>query len=565
MTLTIKDSLELTSQGKHGSPSQSSENKPGLSPRSNPVCLEVPVTVRSLPGDDSSGSSGPIREEGRTVIVFDNGAVLRLSNNLPPGQKVILSNAQGSDVVCRIVKGQNLPTVKGYIEVEFIEQFNDFWRIHQTGEPVSVSLPAAPALPPQPVSVTSPAAPQAAPFVPPRVITPEKETTNASGSGPTFDDIAGLVRMSPPAASRVKANESASQVGSLKSKVEAARPQVDSSIPHPSDDMPVAIADIVPVKRTVPAPQEFSSLPMQNSARSSDVVARGMLASGQMSSSSSSNEARSRTPLLLGGAALVLAGLGAGYYFMHQGSTPAPAAPVAAVQPSASVPSAQSIEAEPVPAPQPAVEQAPAESQPDSTIASAAPEPVVSASTEGQNSRRPANNNSGAKQPDRASKQRQQIPSLKMRSPSAPRQDLGKLSAGSAPSVTDVSSAVAVGGAPPASMLAPVVRTENQPAPPPSINSPAPSARSVREPKLISSTQPTYPAVARQSNTQGMVVVSAEVDARGIVTSAKAISGPVTLRQAAIDAVKQWKYSPALIDGKPASAQVTVNVQFRLN
>jgi protein TonB len=61
------------------------------------------------------------------------------------------------------------------------------------------------------------------------------------------------------------------------------------------------------------------------------------------------------------------------------------------------------------------------------------------------------------------------------------------------------------------------------------------------------------------------VVVSAEVDAKGNVTSVKAISGVVTLRQAATDAVRQWKYSPALIDGKPASSQVTVDVQFRLN
>jgi protein TonB len=61
------------------------------------------------------------------------------------------------------------------------------------------------------------------------------------------------------------------------------------------------------------------------------------------------------------------------------------------------------------------------------------------------------------------------------------------------------------------------------------------------------------------------VVITAQVDARGGVTDIKAVSGPAALRQAAIDAVRQWKYSPALIDGKPASAQVTVDVQFRLN
>jgi outer membrane biosynthesis protein TonB len=37
------------------------------------------------------------------------------------------------------------------------------------------------------------------------------------------------------------------------------------------------------------------------------------------------------------------------------------------------------------------------------------------------------------------------------------------------------------------------------------------------------------------------------------------------LREAAIDAVKQWKYAPELIDGKPVAAQVTIGVEFRLN
>jgi len=49
------------------------------------------------------------------------------------------------------------------------------------------------------------------------------------------------------------------------------------------------------------------------------------------------------------------------------------------------------------------------------------------------------------------------------------------------------------------------------------------------------------------------------------VVSATAVSGPMMLRQAAADSVKLWKYSPALVDGKPAPAQITVNVEFRLN
>src|ERR1700687_2722739 len=100
MTLTIKDSPDLNSPGKPGAPSQNSENKTGQSPRSNPVCLEVAVTIRRLP-PEAGGRAQPIREDGRTVIVFDNGAVLRSTNNMPIGQTVIVSNASGRDVGCR--------------------------------------------------------------------------------------------------------------------------------------------------------------------------------------------------------------------------------------------------------------------------------------------------------------------------------------------------------------------------------------------------------------------------------------------------------------------------------
>ena len=144
MTLTIKNSPDLNSLGKPGASSQNSENKSGESPRTNPVCLEVGVTIRSLP-NEAGGQTQPIREEGRTVIVFDNGAVLRSTNNLPIGQTVILSNPNGRDVVCRVVGGRNLPNVKGYVEVEFIEPVNDFWDIHQAGNPAGAT--ASPATP----------------------------------------------------------------------------------------------------------------------------------------------------------------------------------------------------------------------------------------------------------------------------------------------------------------------------------------------------------------------------------------------------------------------------------
>ncbi len=556
MTLTIKDPPDSASPGKPGTPSQNAENKAGGSPRSNPVCLEVPVTVRSLPGEGSVGSSGPIREEGRTVIVFDNGAVLRLANNLAAGQKVIVSNAQGSDVVCRVVHGRNLPTVKGYIEVEFIEQFNDFWRIHQTAQPANVSPPPAPVL-------TSPL-PASVPHTPAsRIAPPVNEMASLEGGAPSFEDIAGLVRMSPPPAVQPRAIEPAGQIAVPKDKKDSGYLQDERPVTTSSVITPVPLADVVPVKRKVPQPQDYSSLPVQKPAVSSEAVPRDTLAFGRMSASSSSDSG-SRMPLIAGGAILILAGLGAGFFLLHRETAPAPA-PAASVQPAAPASPPPASEAQPSEAPPAAVEQVPAQARQAAALAAAVPEAAVPAASNAQKPKQPARDNADVKEPDLASKQRQQIPSLKMGAPSVPSPKLAKLSDASAPNITDVSSSTGIAGPSPASLLSPIVRTEAQPAPPPSAVSSPPPTKTVREPKLISSTRPQYPALARQASTQGTVVVSADVDARGIVIGARAVSGPATLRPAAIDAVKQWKYSPALIDGKPTSAQVTVDVEFRLN
>jgi protein TonB len=87
----------------------------------------------------------------------------------------------------------------------------------------------------------------------------------------------------------------------------------------------------------------------------------------------------------------------------------------------------------------------------------------------------------------------------------------------------------------------------------------------ITDPKLISSTRPVYPVTARQSNIEGSVTVVIYIDKTGKVFSARALSGPVMLRAAAEDAVKQWKYSPGLEDGNPAQSHVVVKVDFKIN
>ncbi len=86
----------------------------------------------------------------------------------------------------------------------------------------------------------------------------------------------------------------------------------------------------------------------------------------------------------------------------------------------------------------------------------------------------------------------------------------------------------------------------------------------VKQAKLISSIPPVYPALARNQHVSGDVRIDALIDANGRVTSMKVVSGPTLLHQAAMDALRQWKYQPASLDGKPVPMHLTVTIQFRL-
>jgi TonB family protein len=93
---------------------------------------------------------------------------------------------------------------------------------------------------------------------------------------------------------------------------------------------------------------------------------------------------------------------------------------------------------------------------------------------------------------------------------------------------------------------------------------PLPIGGDVKSAKLINSVSPVYPAMAKNQHVSGDVRVDALIDANGRVTTMKVISGPTLLQQAAMDALRQWKYQPAALDGKAVPMHLTVTLQFRL-
>jgi len=81
---------------------------------------------------------------------------------------------------------------------------------------------------------------------------------------------------------------------------------------------------------------------------------------------------------------------------------------------------------------------------------------------------------------------------------------------------------------------------------------------------LLRKVQPNYPPLARQARIQGVVVLQAEISKEGNIQNLQLISGHPMLAPAAIEAVKQWKYKPYLLNGEPVEVETQVQVNFTL-
>jgi protein TonB len=87
----------------------------------------------------------------------------------------------------------------------------------------------------------------------------------------------------------------------------------------------------------------------------------------------------------------------------------------------------------------------------------------------------------------------------------------------------------------------------------------------VARPVAVSQPQPRYPEIARRARIQGSVIVEAIIDRNGNVTDVKLRAGlPYGLSEAALAAVKQWKFEPATLNGKKVSVFYTLTVKFAL-
>jgi len=235
--------------------------------RPQPVALEVPVTVNGARAVEGSDKREPFSEATKTVLVFGNGAVIRLGSPVSAGQLLFLTNEKTKkEVVCQVVKSKNYKSVSGYVELEFTESVVGFWGMRFPSDRIGTQAPATAltaALPPaakgnpvvpvlagpkpgSPVVSATPRIPEVKPAPQPRPI--EASAIPPSFSKPQAPSVSNTAAPLPPAAKKLEApvipaaTSSSSLASSLASLLGAPEvPPASTASKPPSTPLPPAV------------------------------------------------------------------------------------------------------------------------------------------------------------------------------------------------------------------------------------------------------------------------------------------------------------------------------------
>src|SRR5579864_865719 len=545
----------------------------------------------------------PFEEDTTTMIVFPRGAVVKLRARVRTGHSMVLTNLLTKQTaLCRIIQVNTAPSVAHYVKLEFAQPAPGFWGVHFPSEPLpsarTVESPKTVSAPAPSASLTAPVAPvvqkparveaQPAPVKPPvRETTKPTPSRELNLSVPAMEygnerpgekeDLIPLASGSPSADRKAL---SASRVPA----VLQAKPKRVSSVAteQPIFDLLTTQEEIF--SRETAAARAEEEHPLEPARRTGAKASRNTIAAIDYSplSQPAPRLKRNSSVLMFAGAVVVvLAFVAAGAMYLRHNPKVIPQIPGSAAAtsstPSPSSPSSSS----------PSVsQQAPAAQTTDADATTSPSAPTVASSTphDERNADVPApvsvGQNSITTGSEHVSQKSTAATSRPAISISTGMADIyaGDLKAHArirrrgvahmAAPVPDVSAA--------ASKSIPVVPNGNLGSLAPGITSanlvaPAPAKPDVVQggdvqlPKLVSSVPPVYPQLAAANHVEGEVKIQAEINASGKVTSTKVVSGPILLRSAALNAVRQWKYSPAMLDGKAIPTQYVVTVRFRLN
>ncbi|HEY2822469.1 MAG TPA: TonB family protein [Candidatus Acidoferrum sp.] len=234
MSPTAKDLETSNSQTTARTAGAEEANKP------QPVPLEVPVTVNGARTVEGSDKREPFSESTQTVLVFHNGAVIRLSSSVTAGQLLFLTNDKTKkEVVCQVVKSKNYRNVSGYVELEFTEAVAGFWGMRFPGE-----------------RATAPSAPVAAAPARPAAVTPIATVAPAANAAPRVEPKPAAPRPAAPVAPVIPAASHPAQPAApaSSSPIFVARPETSNAPALHAENKPVASSSQVPTS-ALPLPK----------------------------------------------------------------------------------------------------------------------------------------------------------------------------------------------------------------------------------------------------------------------------------------------------------------------
>jgi len=104
----------------------------------------------------------------------------------------------------------------------------------------------------------------------------------------------------------------------------------------------------------------------------------------------------------------------------------------------------------------------------------------------------------------------------------------------------------------------------NLPPPPKSAPARVRVGGNVQAASLVRQVMPLYPAIAKTAHVSGTVMLHAIISKDGSVESLEYVSGPQLLMKSAMDAVRQWRYKPTMLNGEPVEVDTTISVVFTL-
>ena len=500
----------------------------GQSSPPNATGAEIPVTVHASRYSASSKGAGklpPVHEETRTVIIFPQGAVVRLSATVTQGELVVLTNKRtGADVICRVTSVKTQPGIQNYVHLEFTQRALDYW------EDAPVAQPANAGSKPQDVTPAPPAP------------TPINSAYRTSSSP--------LQAAQPPAKPSVLAAEVTSPAASM--------PKITPLADVTTAGFEKVAGETEPVQAPV---SEISAPPVLVQKQPRIMPSRTPRL--QPFEPVQQDKNGSKAIFLFAIAAVVLLAMGAvgGAIFLRRDRGPsvaqqlpsAPASTVTAAAPSQSE----------APVANASAKANSAESSPTATVRSSAVETPI----------RPTPIRAAVEQPKapveapRAELNVEQVqpqpapvtrPAINVGKISAPVVRASQLNSSAPPPVLP-----AEGNAVPSIVTEATTHSDALAAAQP-VAPPPTKGGQLQQPKLLASVAAVYPPDARARHIQGDVVIDALIDANGKVAATKVITGNPLLQSAAADSLRLWKYQPAQLNGQAIPIHINVTVTFHL-